>query len=121
MLWPSISTKACSEYDTTLKIWCMAFPDLFPGGIGDFHDKRQDPVDIAYWARHMMMYKDGRFMRHKMFPFYVYNYLTRHRNKTSSNWFLKGFNHGNITSVSDIKEELAKGNKALLNMISYVC
>ena len=38
MLWPTIGTRALSEYDTTLKIFCMAFPDLFPGGVGDFND-----------------------------------------------------------------------------------
>jgi hypothetical protein len=38
--WPYVSPDPVNEYDTTEKLFCKAFPWLFPGGVGDFNDYR---------------------------------------------------------------------------------
>ena len=39
LMWPTIGTKALSEYEKTIKIFAMAFFWLFTGGIGDINDQ----------------------------------------------------------------------------------
>ncbi len=38
MSWPSISTNPVCEYQQHSSIFSLAFPWLFPGGVGDFYD-----------------------------------------------------------------------------------
>ena len=38
VLWPYVSDEPVSEYDSSIKIFCRAFPWLYPGGIGDIND-----------------------------------------------------------------------------------
>ena len=39
--WPKIGNRALSEYNPNIKIFCMAFPWLFPGGVGDYQDPKK--------------------------------------------------------------------------------
>jgi len=120
IMFPASSIEACSEYDSTLKIFCMAFPDLFPGGIADINDQRDKKVSVSEWAAHLMRYFDGRFSTHQMFPFYVFNYITRHRNRETSNYFLDEMVGDNVESVEDVKKLIEKGDKSILSKISYI-
>ena len=86
LMWPTIGTKALSKYNKTIKIFVMAFFWLFPGGIGDINDHRKVQVTETAWIHHLLLYYDVRFVNDNMFPFYAFNYLTRHRNKTQSNF-----------------------------------
>ena len=120
MLWPEVSAHAASEYDVNLKLFCTSFPDLFPGGVGDINDAREKKIGIAEWARHLMLYKDGRFARHKLFPFYVFNYMARHRNKNEANFFVKSFGCNNVNTVTEIQQKIQEGGEDFLCKISYV-
>ena len=71
-------------------------------------------------AKRLMLYKDGRFAKHKMFPFYVYNMIVRHRNKATSNFFVNGFGTNGISSVSELQERIAKGDTNVVSKISYI-
>ena len=120
LFWPTIGTKALSEYDKTIKIFAMAFFWLFPGGIGDINDHREIEVSLGSWIHHLLLYYDGRFANDKMFPFYAFNYLTRHRNKTQSNFLIKGFVDESSMSVSEVKRRISEeGNLKILNQICY--
>jgi len=44
--WPVREIKPISELSNT-KIFCLAFPWLFPGGVGDIKDCRSHELDIA--------------------------------------------------------------------------
>jgi hypothetical protein len=69
----------------------LAFPWLFPGGIGDIKESREYDIDIADWAQNLFFYKDGRFDKDNLWCFFVLNYIQRHRNKSQSRWFVSDF------------------------------
>ncbi len=53
--WPTREIKPISEYSDT-KIFCLAFPWLFPGGIRDIKESRVRNVDIGEWAQNLLFY-----------------------------------------------------------------
>lgn len=99
----------------------MAFPWLFPGGIGDINDYRRTKIDIAEWAKKWMEFKDGRFVKDKIFCFYVLNYVVRHRNQTRGNFFVRNF-YGTKEEITieDVKTEIENGNQRFLNDIAFI-
>jgi hypothetical protein len=84
--WPTRSVKPISEYSTE-KLFCMAFPWLFPGGIGDINEPRLHPIYVSDWAQNLLYYEDGRFAKDNLWSFFVLNYIYRHRNQASSHFF----------------------------------
>lgn len=64
--WPDVSEVAISEY-SSYKIFINAFPWLFPGGVGDFNDQRNIPVNPDEWIQHLLFYYDGRFSKASIF------------------------------------------------------
>jgi len=50
-----------------------AFPTLFPYGKADFDMPRSRTVTLAAYAKHMLKYQDGRFGRHPLFRYYMFN------------------------------------------------
>ena len=54
-----------------------AFPTLFPYGKADFDTPRRRTVNLAAYAKHMVKYQDGRFGRHPLFRYYVFNRIMR--------------------------------------------
>ena len=76
VLWPYVLDEPVSEYDSSIKIFCHAFPWLYPGGIGDINDVREKKVFVSDWAEKQLLYKDGRFAKDKMWPFFTLNYVT---------------------------------------------
>ena len=90
MNWPPRDVKPISEFSDT-KIFCLAFPWLFPGGIRDIKESRECDVDIGDWAQNLLFYKDGRFAKDNLWCFFVLNYIQQHRNKSQSRWFINDF------------------------------
>ena len=56
--WPKSEVSAISEYGAKC-IFAMAFPWLFPGGVGDV--KHFPSKDMKAWGEMLLRYKDGRF------------------------------------------------------------
>ena len=51
-----------------------AFPKLFPFGAGDYHADRRGlcgKPDFAKWGRYVLLWHDGRFMRHTRFRYWL--------------------------------------------------
>jgi hypothetical protein len=69
--WPLIDNAALSEYDPPSSIFSMAFPWLFPGGVGDFTYIREIKISVQNWAKIVLPYKDAHFVTDKMFCFFV--------------------------------------------------
>jgi hypothetical protein len=54
-----------------------AFPTLFPCGKADFDMPQSRIVTLAAYAKHILKYQDGRFGRHPLFRYYVFNRIMR--------------------------------------------
>ena len=117
--WPQISDKALSEHDSSLKLFCMIFPWLFPGGIGDITCTNDGSMTKESWAKRMIMYKDGRFAKDKAFCFYALNYLMRRRNQSQGSFYVNKFNNGGPVSLSTLKENIENGDKKFIEKVSY--
>ena len=51
----------------------LAFPVLFPFGVGDFSQPRRNEISWEQWSRHLQHYYDGRFSSHSRFPYFLLN------------------------------------------------
>ena len=51
----------------------LAFPTLFPFGLGDFLGTRKHELSWIQWSRHLQNYYDGRFAKHRRFPYFMLN------------------------------------------------
>ena len=96
--WPTRSQLPVNEYGH-IRIFARAFPWLFPGGIGDIKDFEGD---IKTWGDMLLRYEDGRFATDNFFVFFALNYITRHRNSKSGNWFIKEFNEGGPDTLQEL-------------------
>ena len=76
---------------------------------------------MTEWVKHMMMYDDGRFSCNQIFPFYAFNYLMRHRNKSTSNFFVKDHLKDTVSTVSELREQIDNGNHSTLSHVIYMC
>ena len=74
---PYVSSTPVNEYDTTLLLFCKAFPWLFPGGRGDFNDCSEVLENVDDWMRRLLYYQDGRFAQDKIWSFFALNYAVR--------------------------------------------
>ena len=58
----------------------QAFPRLFPHGTGDFHSLRggmRKLLKFAEWGRCVLLWHDGRFMRHPRFRYWLLDTVLR--------------------------------------------
>ena len=113
--WPSTGSVAISEFSST-RIFVRAFPWLFPGGLGDPKDFKGD---LNKWGEYLLFYEDGRFSKDKFFSFYALNYITRHRNSSSANWFMKDFNRNGPSNLEELKKSITNGDTQFVNRLTY--
>ncbi|CAB9531982.1 Inherit from euNOG: Conserved hypothetical protein (Partial), partial [Seminavis robusta] len=104
--YPPVSEEAINEFGDT-KIFARAYPWLFPGGIGDV---KHFPHTMTKWGEYMLLYEDGRFAKDKLFAFFATNYIVRHRNSSSGNWFIKELNKGGPTTLEELQESIENGD-----------
>jgi hypothetical protein len=73
----TISSTPLNEWQEGQHLFAMAFPTLFPRGVGDLQPptghRRPREVSIMDWARHLLKYKDGRFGKHRRFRYVAFN------------------------------------------------
>ena len=113
--WPAVGPVAINEYGDT-RIFARAFPWLFPGGGGDV---KAFAGDIKKWGENMLNYEDGRFTRDRFFCFFALNYITRNRNASSGNWFVKDFNRGGPSNLEELKASIEAGDLRFVNRLTY--
>lgn len=113
--WPDRGPTAINEF-TESRLFARAYPWLFPGGYGDILDY---PGNEREWGRNLLQFEDGRFTRDKFFVFYALNYLTRKRNASSGNWFIKDFNHNGPTSLEELQHDICHGDTSFVNRLNY--
>src|SRR6266702_3768621 len=98
---------------------CSTFPTLFPYGKADFDIPRSRTVTLAAYAKHMLKYQDGRFGRHPLFRYYVFNWIIREQ-ALNTTCFLYGRLDENGLSLNKLSN-LINSNRGnwLLNKIIW--
>jgi hypothetical protein len=119
MSWPYVSEKPVSEYDKHSHLFCKAFPWLFPGGVGDYGQYREEALSAAEWARRMVLYKDGRFAKDKMWGFFALNYVERCKNQSSGGFFVNSWFKEGEKTLEELKMEIENGNLDWIDKITY--
>jgi hypothetical protein len=121
MIFPYVSSEPCNEYDDELHIFCMAFPWLYPGGIGDFtaYYDACGRISLEGWLKNLLTYHDGRFARDRAWCFFANNYANRRRNQSAGNYYVKDFHKFGPQSLEDLQEMVEKGDDQWINDICY--
>ena len=119
MDFPYVSTDPVDEFDESQKIFCLAFPWLFPGGVGDFNDYRETSISLDDWIDNLLYYYDGRFASDKIWGFYVLNYQARRKNQTSGGFFVDGFYKDGPQNLEDLQEAISNGDNSWIDRITY--
>jgi hypothetical protein len=71
----------------------MFFSWLYPGGNGDFNERRTVDIIVKDWARQQLFLDDGRFAKDNIWWCYALNYAERRRNMTQGQWFVNNLLH----------------------------
>jgi hypothetical protein len=109
-----VSPEPVNKYDTTEKIFCKAFPWLFPGGVGDFNDYRERNISATDWVDRMLQYEDGRFASDKMWCLLLCPELLN-KMKKQKVWSDKDAPE----SMVELKDRLRKGDMSFIDKITY--
>lgn len=116
--WPTRDVKPISEYQDA-KLFCLSFPWLYPGGVGDIKDCRKHKIDTAEWAENLLFYGDGRFAKDKQWCFFTLNYIQRHRNQSQSQWFVRDFIGQSPPSLEELQEKIESGDQTFVEKLMY--
>ena len=115
---PYVSPDPICEY-TERHIFEKAFPCLFPGGSGGYGSIMNPKPTLGDWMEKIILYKDGRFARDKMWAFCATNFFARHANQSSGGFFVDSFFKQGPKNLEDLQEQVANGNLLWLNSIAY--
>ncbi|XP_044720079.1 ATP-dependent DNA helicase PIF1 [Hirsutella rhossiliensis] len=72
---PSIRRTPIDEFNRSQPLLSLAFPTLYPDGKADFVEPRLRSITYQDYLGHAMRWHDGRFARHKTWPFVALNTL----------------------------------------------
>ncbi|KAM4060764.1 PIF1-like helicase [Hirsutella rhossiliensis] len=86
---PSIRRTPIDEFNRSQPLLSLAFPTLYPDGKADFVEPRLRSITYQDYLGHAMRWHDGRFARHKTWPFVALNTLLRAQVRKRSDYFVK--------------------------------
>jgi hypothetical protein len=118
MAFPKRDIKPIPEHGET-KIFCYAFPWLFPGGFGDIQDARNTKIQPADWAHNLLYYEDGRFATDKLWSFFTLNYIYRRRNQSQSQFFCNNMLGSERTTIEQMQDRIAEGDTSCIDKLLY--
>ena len=119
MDWPQRNTSPLSEW-SGISIFVNAFPWLFPGGVGDVSDPNQlDKVQHPNWGKQMLLQKDGRFARDKLWSFFALNYIQHHRNMTNGGYFISSHIKDPPRTLSELKHSIREGDSSFVSKLQF--
>ncbi|KAJ3454665.1 hypothetical protein MRS44_013265 [Fusarium solani] len=106
---PSIRRTPINEFNRSQPLLTLAFPTLYPDGKADFVEPRLRSVTYQDYLAHAMRWQDGRFARHKTWPFVALNTLLRAQVRKRSNYSVKQHEgRRQPLTRADIEEAMAK-------------
>lgn len=98
----------------------MAFPCLFPNGAGDFYKPRLRKVELGEYFTHLLRLQDGRFARHKRFPWFAFSTLQRQRAYNQARIFVRQNHDAARLTAANVREMLAEGDESIVRrMMCY--
>ncbi|KAK3104656.1 hypothetical protein FSP39_007268 [Pinctada imbricata] len=117
--WPTRDNEPVSEF-TTKYFFTLAFPCLFPYGLGDFYINRpRTCISMSDWADHLLWYEDGRFAKHQYFKFVIHNMIMRKKAMETSNFvYNQQLGDGHLT-IDMLKEQIQNGDTSAGKKILY--
>jgi hypothetical protein len=116
---PYVSEDPIDEYDESERLFCKAFPWLYPGGVGDINSMHDEAIDLDHWIQHLLRYADGRFARDKMWCFFALNYSQRKSVMKQGGYFVNSFYKDGPSTLDDLQERLRKGETGWVDRITY--
>ncbi|XP_044714470.1 PIF1-like helicase domain-containing protein [Hirsutella rhossiliensis] len=72
---PELRRTPIDEFNRSQPLLTLAFPTLYPDGKADFVEPRLRSITFQDYLAHAMRWHDGRFARHKTWPFVALNTL----------------------------------------------
>ncbi|XP_044717313.1 PIF1-like helicase domain-containing protein [Hirsutella rhossiliensis] len=78
-----------NEFNRSQPLLTLAFPTLYPDGKADFVEPRLRSITYQDYLGHAMRWRDGRFARHKTWPFVALNTLLRAQVRKRSDYFVR--------------------------------
>jgi hypothetical protein len=76
-------------------------------------------MSAAEWAQRMVLYKDGRFAKDKMWGFFALNYVERRKNQSSGGFFVNSWFKEGEKTLEELKKEIEEGNLNWIDKITY--
>ena len=116
---PYAVEDAVNEFRPEGQTFAMAFPWLFPGGLGDRDSYDLKGNNLELWFKRLLHYYDGRFASDNIWCFYALNFLNRRRNQMNGSFYVESFYQNGPKSIPELKKELEKGNTEWINRLSY--
>jgi hypothetical protein len=108
---PNIRPTPLNEFNRQIRLLSLTFPTLYPTGKADFATARPREVTYAEYISHMIKYQDGRFARHPLWAYTVYNTLMRQRTLSASRFYVKQYHKDELT-LDQVKKALEDPNSA---------
>jgi hypothetical protein len=98
-------------------ILACVFPTLYPTGSADFRAERIKDVKPAKYFKHLLQYKNGRFVRHTRWWYFALNSQMRWQALQEGKVYVKqNLTDAQIT-VTDIQERITQGDNYMANRI----
>lgn len=101
--YPARSSVPLSEYRARRGYMMLAWPTLFPLGLGDFNETREHKVTWTQWTRHLQKYCDGRFAQHPRFPYFLLNTGERSNAQKLSAVYVKTSTPGGRVTMGELR------------------
>ena len=95
--------------------WTMAFPKLFPFGMGDRSSPsfgQVVPMSLTQWADFLWHHGSGRFAAHPVFRFVLITAIQKEQVFSSSSYYLRRNPNVGARTVSDSLRNLREGDAA---------
>lgn len=106
---PSIRRTPINEFNRSQPLLTLAFPTLYPDGKADFVEPRLRSITYQDYLAHAMRWQDGRFARHKTWPFVALNTLLRAQVRKRSGYFVQQHEgRRQPLTRADLEEAMAK-------------
>jgi hypothetical protein len=107
MEFPYVSQDPVDEYDESERLFCKAFPWLYPGGVGDINSMHQESIELDVW------------IQHKMWCFFALNYSQRKSVMKQGGYFVNSFYKDGPSTLEDLQERLRAGQTGWVDRITY--
>ena len=104
---PTYGSNPICEF-TTKGYFTQAFPALVPTGAGDFRNPPLRSVTLSKYVKHIVRYKDGRFVWHSRFRYFAPNTIMRWRALEKARVFVKQNPSDAALTVEELREMTKK-------------